>query len=78
MFSRTINSIYKLANLKNTNGKEFIIAYLVFARNYVLRLRIIICVTKATKIIRETFQYPRKMGSMFSLKEGIRNGNAFC
>ena len=29
------------------------------------------------EIIRETSSYARKVGNMFSIKEGLRNGGAF-
>lgn len=42
-----------------------------------LRIKIIICIIKTAKWIRETFQYARKVRCVFSVEESIRNGIAF-
>ena len=43
-----------------------------------LKFRIVICAIKATGIVRKLFQYSRRVGCVFSGKDGMRNGNAFC
>ena len=62
------------------NGPRFKMAFFFFfflafyRRLWFLRIKICnIYISKATAIIRETFQYSRKVQGMFSIKDSMRN-----
>ena len=42
-----------------------------------LRVKKLLYITKATKIIRETFQYVKIVGYMLSVTEDMKTGNIF-
>ena len=82
-FLEMVNSLYKFANVWHANVWDANVKVhncLLVSFCWILGFKVKnynIYVTKATKIIRETFQYARKVGGMFSAKEGMRNGNHF-
>ena len=77
MFLEVIKCIHKFANQKMLVCSQwlFFFFFLAFYRRlWFLRIKICnIYISKATAIIRETFQYSRKVQGMFSIKDSMRN-----